>query len=556
VTDDALDTIADYHRISKHSLQAFAPGPGHLDWATQPDPFRRYAGADLIHLAHLSHDSGPAYDATFSTGMVLTAPLDHSSISQLFLDSLALSAWKEYRGARWALRVNPSSGNLHPTEGYLICGPVPGLCDSAMVAHYAPREHALEVRAALPGDLWRQLAAHLPEHSLLIGLTSIHWREAWKYGERAYRYCQHDVGHALAAISFAAAGLGWKARLLDEPGTEELSALMGVFAPVDAEPEHPDCLVAVFPETDVIAEPALDPVPVEMLHALLWEGRPNRLSPAQVDWRWVEAASTSATKPRTPVRTGDSQIARFLRDEPAQPLRDPQSSSYAAKSAPGLREVIHRRRSAVEMDGETSIPREAFYGMLRRLRPQVGPFGLLPWEPCVHLGLFVHRVHDLASGLYALLRNPADLDRLRRAMRPDAIWETPPGCSQELPLYLLRKGDARAVARQLSCGQDIAADGCFSAAMLAEFEEPLQRYGAWFYPRLYWECGMIGQVLYLEAEAAGIRGTGIGCFFDDAVHALLGLQDEAFQSLYHFTAGGPEEDSRLMTLPPYPASGA
>ena len=36
------------------------------------------------------------------------------------------------------------------------------------------------------------------------------------------------------------------------------------------------------------------------------------------------------------------------------------------------------------------------------------------------------------------------------------------------------------------------------------------------YRRLFWECGLIGQVLYLEAEAAGVRGTGIGCFYDDA----------------------------------------
>ena len=60
--------------------------------------------------------------------------------------------------------------------------------------------------------------------------------------------------------------------------------------------------------------------------------------------------------------------------------------------------------------------------------------------------------------------------------------------------------------------------------MLAEFERPLTEHGAWVYPRLFWECGMIGQVLYLEAEAAGLRGTGIGCFFDDGMHSLLGLR--------------------------------
>jgi hypothetical protein len=66
---------------------------------------------------------------------------------------------------------------------------------------------------------------------------------------------------------------------------------------------------------------------------------------------------------------------------------------------------------------------------------------------------------------------------------------------------------------------------------------------------------MIGQVLYLEAEAAGIRGTGIGCFFDDGMHNLLGLRDRALQSLYHFTVGGPLEDKRLTTLPAYGVEG-
>ena len=42
---------------------------------------------------------------------------------------------------------------------------------------------------------------------------------------------------------------------------------------------------------------------------------------------------------------------------------------------------------------------------------------------------------------------------------------------------------------------------------------------------------MIGQVLYLAAEASSIRGTGIGCFFDDAGHEILGFEDSRYQSL-------------------------
>ena len=86
--------------------------------------------------------------------------------------------------------------------------------------------------------------------------------------------------------------------------------------------------------------------------------------------------------------------------------------------------------------------------------------------------------------------------------------------------------------------------------MVAEFRE-VMNVAAWQYRRLFWETGFIGQVLYLESEAAGYRGTGIGCYFDDSVHELLGFKDNQFQSLYHFTIGKPLEDSRIETLPAY-----
>ena len=39
-----------YHDRSKHRLDRYAPGPGALDWANQPDPFRCFAGAAAIKL--------------------------------------------------------------------------------------------------------------------------------------------------------------------------------------------------------------------------------------------------------------------------------------------------------------------------------------------------------------------------------------------------------------------------------------------------------------------------------------------------------------------------
>jgi hypothetical protein len=136
-------------------------------------------------------------------------------------------------------------------------------------------------------------------------------------------------------------------------------------------------------------------------------------------------------------------------------------------------------------------------------------------------------------------------------MHPAFTWTRPPGCPQELPLFVLEAGNARRLAAQVSCGQAIAGESAFSLGMIAEFEPRLRREGPWFYRRLFWETGVIGQVLYLEAEAHGVRATGIGCFFDDPVHDVLGIEGMSFQSLYHFTTGGAIDDPRLTTLPPY-----
>jgi nitroreductase len=171
----------------------------------------------------------------------------------------------------------------------------------------------------------------------------------------------------------------------------------------------------------------------------------------------------------------------------------------------------------------------------------------------LHLVLFVHRVTGLEPGLYLWLRAPDDAHALRMALGAQRDWEAAATSESTAPLYRLGQGDLRDFARTLSCHQDIAADGAFSLGMLARFEPVLREHGAAAYRGLFWEAGMIGQALYLAAEAAGVRGTGIGCYFDDVLHRALGLAGHDWQSLYHFTIGGPIEDLRLRTAPPYAA---
>ena len=77
------------------------------------------------------------------------------------------------------------------------------------------------------------------------------WREAWKYGERAFRYCQLDTGHAVAAIRYACALLGWSVEILAKVDDDSIAQLLGLNRDQDfgtAEHEHPDLLVKITPE--------------------------------------------------------------------------------------------------------------------------------------------------------------------------------------------------------------------------------------------------------------------------------------------------------------------
>ncbi len=546
VSHSLLDVVTGYHEATKHHPSRPSRGPGYLDWANQPKPFRRFEGTECVALPLAGSDQTPPYEALYRPGAIEDAPVTLENLSHFLECSLAVSAWKAYQGHRWALRCNPSSGNLHPTEGYLIAPPLEGLHAVPGVYHYMPDVHSLERRAALSPECWERLTAGFPEGTFFAGLTSIIWREAWKYGERAYRYCQHDAGQALGALSYAAAMLGWRCVWLRGMGDDEAAALMGVDREADFPPEEqelPVLIAAVVPGGEEVELPLA--LPREAVAAVAegqWEGRACRLSEEHVQWRLIDKAAEACQKPPEPL-------------DPAS-LHRADDSHHAAPEPCGLsaRAIIQQRRSAVAMDGRSGISRERFYTMLQRLMPghPSPPIEALPDTPRVHLLLFVHRVEHLLPGVYILPRSGEGEHGLRQACEGEVEWTPAEGRPEGVPLYRLAQGVCEELATHVSCFQDIAGEGAFSLGMLAEFEEPLQQHGPWYYRRLFWETGLIGQMLYIEAEAAGLRGTGIGAFFDDTVHEVAGITGRQFQSLYHFTVGGPVEDPRLSTLPPYP----
>jgi nitroreductase len=425
------------------------------------------------------------------------------------------------------------------------------------VCHYAADRHVLEQRCAFDAAAWP--AASRDGVAWLVALTSIHWREAWKYGERAFRYCQHDLGHAMAATSIAAALAGCRVALVPEWSHRDIAAITGTDRDedyVDAEREEPGCLLVVGREPldwpyFVHAFARDRSGLIDAVRRGVWTGRASQLSEDHVQWTFIDdiAQATEDRGRRVATRPHASNPVPPNPINPIDPINPVSRSPDHSITRVVDRRLVLRRRSALALDGRYGVDADRFFTILERTLPgEAPPWDALWWDPRIHLALFVHRVDAVSPGLYMLVRQTGALDRLKAAMTRDFLWQR---VSDRVPLFLLARGDCRQLSERVSCDQEIAADGFFSLGMIAEFDASLREFGPSFYRHLFWESGVVGQVLYLAGEAAGARGTGIGCFFDDPVHDVLGFSGHAFQSLYHFTVGMPVEDTRLTTEPGY-----
>lgn len=530
-----LETVLAYHERTKHRFDGYAKGPETIDWDAQPNPFRHYEGAPQRQLPLIESDNAPPFSTIATGGAVPAAAWDENTISLLLQYALGIAAWKQYGKSRWSLRCNPSSGNLHPTECYPILLGIEGFEDG--LYHYLPETHRLELRCrySMPNT------NNTP--TLLLGLSSLQWREAWKYGERAYRYCQLDAGHALAAISYSAATLGHHVTPILDVGSGELEQIMGLdrqYEFFDDESEAADLLLAL--------QPMGEPVTIDMaalkksIDTGEWRGKANRIDPRHhYEWPIIDVVTDSARRP------AGAKLQPLQQEWPA-----PLPAAYHPLTQQSALKLFVQRRSAQAFDASGRMGKGDFFRLLDRILPRakISPWSSQSCPSCIHLLMFVHAVDGLSPGLYLLARQPDKLEMLREELSSIKTCEAVEASPPHLPLYQLVAANARKAAMKLSCLQEIAGDSVFSAAMLAEFE-PVLSDAPWRYNELLWEAGMVGHTLYLEAEAIGYRGTGIGCFFDDGVHEMLGVKGKSLQTLYHFTVGVPLVDERLVTLPGY-----
>ena len=441
-------TWLEYHELTKHSAESLRRTQHYLDWTNMPNPFRHYEGVPVIDLP--ADPPAPQISAL----EVLAGKTGNNRardgaefLSQLMFYSASISASKRVpsTGDIYALRVNPSSGNLHPTEFHFCTRGLAGWPDG--LYHYRPSSHVAEQRAI--GDFGGKLISN--SSPIIFLLTSIAWREAWKYRDRAYRYCLHDIGHAWQALTLAARSIGCEIFALGHFSDDKVADSCLLSAD-----EWPMLIVALHGPSIPVNN--LDPV-----ETVVFGGQPNRLSKEQETYPRIERihAATKLSTEFTIPSLGPPRVSG--RGEINLP------SEVCTRHSFG--EVARARRSALDFrDGRESISFPQLATLLSSTKQPL--FADFATHRFVSLYLYVHRVEGLAPGVYRFWPEHAELQKIK-------------------------EGDQRLVAAALSLGQDLAGNACLTFSMIGDFENAGRLYGDRGYRYVHFEVLLVKECISL-----------------------------------------------------------
>jgi SagB-type dehydrogenase family enzyme len=488
-------TWREYHEATKYSVESLRRQV--LDWANMPDPFRYYEGVPVLDLpADPPAPEMSALDVLRGTSSTTPVSDGPTLLSQLLFYSAAISASKRVpsTGRNYALRVNPSSGNLHPTEFHFLTRGVKGWPDG--LYHYDPSRHMAEQRGR--GDFDMKLASG--SAPIVFVLTSIVWREAWRYGERAYRYCLHDIGHAWQALALSARAIGCRSSAVGNFLDDDVARMFHLNSD-----EWPMLIVSLQGKSIPVRE-------ADTGETVWFGGHANRLSAETVAYPLIDSIHF-ATK-QSSIKSSGSSSAESTTTGSGQIKLPPPASSTRS-----FGEVARMRRSALDfLGGEQSMSLAQLSAILAvAAQPLSTDFAGTRF---IQLSLYAHRVDGLQPGIYRFLPESAELEQVK-------------------------SGDQRVAAAGLSVGQDLAGNACVTFSMIGDLDRATRTYGDRGYRYVHFEAGAIGQALYLAAEALGLGATGIGAFYDDEVHRHLNLVSNQGQVVYHFAIGYPVPDPRV-----------
>jgi SagB-type dehydrogenase family enzyme len=492
------DTNQAPRRLPRSDVSGFMP----MDPRNRPEPFKRYPQAPVHPLpTDLPPKGAPA--AVALSGRVPaaeTAP-DLELLARLLFFSAGVTRVARGASPIW-FRAAPSAGNLHPLEMYVVADATVGLKPG--LYHFAPDAFGLEqlstgdCRAALAEAV---AAPEIAASPLVLVLTGIPWRTAWKYAERGWRHVYWDAGTLLANLFAVADAYGQPVRVLVGFVDAAVCRRLGI----DGVAEFPVAVMTVGAGRDTSASAGGPTEP---------RATATALSPMPIEFPLITRAYQAGELTTT------EQVVAWRTRSLDRPPGAPNGVDPLAEVHPTPIESVVLRR-----------------GSTRQMRPAVAPPELLHWAMAVASRqvpadavpagtsllshqLAVHAVRGVESGLYRVVDGKAELHR--------AAPET----------------DVRRLSEHLCLDQPLGGDSAYTDFICADLDAVLHAYGDRGYRLAQLEAGVAAGRLQLAAFALGHGGTGL-TFYDQEISAAFDTRAACLLAVsigrpaYQAKPGGP-----------------
>ena len=484
-------TAFQYHNHTSYDPYKMS---GHgLDWANQPNVYKEYPGIEPIQLSLETSAVAKKLSSILKDYVIAEEAFDSFSIDDLSLLlrlTNTLTAKSSHPGGDFYYRSAASAGALYPTEIYVATHSVRELDDG--LYHFAIHRHALFPLRI--GDFSSYVVKHVGNLGdnipiVMIFLTAIFFRSAWKYRDRSYRYHLLDTGHVLENLTMAFKALGLPFKLSYDFNDEQINHLLGL-----DDSKEVTLAVACIPNKEPYDQSSvqnLEKLPLEIQKASITTNQ-------EVDYpamRGIHQASSIVLNQKRDIPDMSKEIGLSADSYEKIPssLTWPETVDYP--------DTLFQRRSHRRFI-KNLMSKDCLMALVDTLciKDFQDSDMASSYEESLGTGFIINKVNDFPSGLYLLNRANQSIG----LVSPDV------STSQMARICL---------------GQSWLADAAVHFLFMTNLDLLDQTAGPRGYRYAMMIAGRLGERLYVVSTAMSLGCCGIGAFYDMDAAKTIGLND-------------------------------
>lgn len=381
-----------------------------------------------------------------------------------------------------------------PLFCYIIAPSLPPLSAYPFIGKYHYDEHSIEYIQTLSEKEWEQLTNGLIQPSFFIGITSYFHSPVQHYHFKKY---QTDIGHLLANLFLINQQFNFQGQLLSHFQPAMLDQLLRV-----SPNERCECIVNFQPNLGIPLPNFLPPI-INQPHLPLYNNLAHTLQ-------------------------------ELTHQKPLQPLL---RKSKHKKEQITEKRRIHSLAQKEDFEPEYTMPfhtferiLQSFYTIHLQLRNE-----WLPWKESVQFAFFINRVEGLQPGLYLLFLNDKQITSFRSQCKVTFNWTK---VSKEYQFYSLFEAPLNEMISDICLNDPFVKNSALTVSFINSFKPFITTFGVSMYQRLFWEAGMLAELIRLESRLEKVDAVSHPFYYESLFEKVMGISHhEDFMNTYHLSIG-------------------